>query len=169
MILLAAACSPVCLAQASGVAIPPPANQRPVLTVTGQGSQIYVCQQNGKSYQWVFYAPVARLFNGAGREVGTHGDGPTWNYEDGSSIQGSVIKQQPSPNAGSVPELLLKGINPRNAGLLSTVEYISRSNTQGGAAPTTGCDADHQGQLNRVPYTATYTFYTSKPASPAAR
>ena len=63
---------------------------------------------------------------------------------------------------GSVPWLLLKGISPTGSGLLSKVEFIRRSDTQGGAAPATGCDVQHAGELARVPYTATYSFYSSK-------
>jgi hypothetical protein len=99
------------------------------------------------------------------RSPGTHGDGPVWNYEDGSSIQGVLAAKSNAPDQGSIPWLLLKAVNPTRTGILTTVEFIRRSDTHGGVAPVTGCDAAHQGELARVPYTATYTFYTSKPAS----
>jgi len=143
----------------------PPANQHAVLTVQGRGSQVYVCQQPNGAFQWVFQAPAARLFDASGREVGTHGDGPVWNYEDGSSIQGVLAAKSNAPGQGSIPWLLLKAVNPARTGVLTTVEFIRRSDTHGGVAPTAGCDATHQGELARVPYTAAYTFYTSKPAS----
>jgi hypothetical protein len=40
------------------------------------------------------------------------------------------------------------------------VKFIQRVQTEGGAAPATGCDADHPGATARVPYTAVYHFYT---------
>ena len=42
---------------------------------------------------------------------------------------------------------------------MSEVRTIQRLNTKGGRAPTTGCDAQHQGEMARVNYTADYYFY----------
>jgi len=143
----------------------PPLSEHAILTLHAIGSQIYSCQPSGSrnQYQWTFLAPAARLFNAAGNEVATHGDGPTWNYQDSSSIQGIVRAKSPSPDRASIPWLLLKATNPQRNGILTTVDYIRRSDTQGGTAPATGCDAEHQGALARIPYTATYTFYSAKP------
>jgi hypothetical protein len=94
--------------------------------------------------------------------VGAHGDGPVWYYQDGSSIHGQLVAKLASPDPSSIPWLLLKGISPKGSGVLSAVEFIRRSDTQGGIAPATGCDAEHAGDLARVPYTATYSFYSSK-------
>ena len=163
-VLAALACSPF-LATAAQTADPtqPPANQHAVLTVQGRGSQIYSCQPVGASFAWVFRAPAARLFDAAGNEVGTHGDGPTWIALDSSAIRGTVLASAPSPDATSIPWLLLKAHDPQRTGVLTTVESIRRSDTKGGIAPATGCDAAHKGDLVRVPYTATYTFYSSQP------
>ena len=141
----------------------PPPSERPILTLHAAGSQIYVCQQSGKAYAWTFTAPSARLFDAAGNEVATHGDGPTWNYQDGSSIQGILQFKSPSPDPASIPWLLLKATNPQRTGILTTIDYIRRSDTHGGIAPVTPCDASRQGTLARVPYTAVYTFYSAKP------
>jgi hypothetical protein len=142
--------------------IPPPP-QHPILTLHAIGSQSYACQRVNNSFQWVYVAPVARLFDESGNEVATHGDGPTWNYQDSSSIQGVVQEKSLSPDADSIPWLLLKAVNPARTGILTTVDFIRRSDTHGGIAPTTGCDADHLYAGARIPYTATYTFYTAKP------
>jgi hypothetical protein len=139
----------------------PPSSQHAVLTVQGRGAQIYGCQPVNGSFQWVFQAPVARLFDQSGAEVGTHADGPTWTLQDSSSIQGVLMSKQPSPDPANIPWLLLKAARPQRTGLLSSVEMIRRSETQGGIAPAAGCDATHKGDLARVPYTATYTFYSS--------
>ncbi|HWZ50914.1 MAG TPA: DUF3455 domain-containing protein [Granulicella sp.] len=162
---LTACVAVVCLsftgtAKAQDATLPPP-SQHPVLTVQGRGVQIYGCQEAAGRFQWTFVAPAARLFDGD-REVGTHGDGPVWNAEDGSSIHGQLVAKSPSPDPGAIPWLLLKGVNPSRSGVLSTVEFIRRSETQGGIAPATGCDSEHVRDLARVPYTATYTFYSSK-------
>ena len=133
----------------------PPSTQHAVLTLQGKGVQIYTC----KAGKWEFVAPAARLFDAAGVEVGTHGDGPVWHLQDGSSVLGKVAAKTPSPDAGSVPWLLLKASNTGGDGKLNGVEMVRRSETKGGNAPTGACDA---GALLRVPYEATYTFYSSK-------
>lgn len=140
----------------------PPARQHAVLTLQGRGVQIYTCQEaTAGHFQWTFAAPAARLFDGE-REVGTHGDGPVWHYQDGSSIHGQLVTKTSSPDASAIPWLLLKGTAPNGTGVLSTVEYIRRSETQGGIAPTSGCNAEHSGAIERIPYTATYSFYSSR-------
>ena len=141
---------------------PPPA-EHPILVLHATGSQIYTCQQVDRRFQWIFTAPAARLFDATGNEVATHGDGPIWTYQDSSSIGGVVQAKAPSPDSTAIPWLLLKAINPQRAGVLTRVDFIRRSDTHGGLAPTTGCDASHQGGLARIPYTAVYTFYSAKP------
>ncbi len=143
----------------------PPANVHAILTLQGRGAQIYGCQPVGAAFQWVFQAPVARLFDDKGLEVGTHADGPSWTLLDGSSIQGVPTIKQPAPDPANVPWTLMKTTNPQRTGLLTTVTFVRRSDTQGGVAPSTGCDSAHKGDLLRVPYTATYTFYAGGPAA----
>lgn len=140
----------------------PPATQHVVLTVQGQGVQIYACKVVSGSGQWVFVAPAARLFDTSGIEVGSHGDGPVWHSVDGSSVLGKVVAKSPSPDPASVPWLLVKAVSHDGTGVLASVEFIRRSDTKGGVAPATGCDVDHIGDFARVPYTTTYTFYSSK-------
>jgi hypothetical protein len=156
-----------CFAQ-TPAPIQPPATQNVILTVQGRGSQTYNCQQTGSTFQWVFQAPVARLFDEKNVEVGTHGDGPSWTYQDSSAIQGLLLSKAPAPAATDIPWLLLKAVKPLRTGILTTAEYIARTNTQGGIAPAAGCDAIHKGDLIRVPYSATYTFYSSAPPKTGA-
>ena len=160
--------APLAAAQAPSP-IQPPANQHAVLTLQGRGAQVYGCQLANDTFQWVFQAPVARLFDANGNEVGTHGDGPIWNYQDSSSIQGSLQSKTNAPSPLDIPWLLLKAVKPQRIGILTTVEYIARTSTQGGAPPSAGCDAIHKGDLARVPYSATYTFYSSAAASVPAK
>jgi hypothetical protein len=141
----------------------PPPSQRPILTVTGKGVQIYICQQSAAGPQWVFQAPEAKLLDASGNPIGTHGAGPIWKSNDGSTVKGEVLQKSPSPEPTSIPWLLLKAVSPSGSGIMTNVEYIRRSDTQGGSSPTTGCDAQHLNAVTRVPYTATYTFYSAKP------
>jgi hypothetical protein len=137
----------------------PPSPQHPILTVTGKGVQIYTCQQSAAGPKWVFQAPEATLIDASGNPVGTHGAGPIWKSNDGSAIKGEVLQNSPSPDAASIPWLLLKAASPSGSGIMTRVEFIRRSDTHGGASATTGCDAQHLNAISRVPYTATYTFY----------
>jgi Protein of unknown function (DUF3455) len=141
----------------------PPPSQRPILTVTGKGVQIYTCQQSAARPQWVFQAPEATLIDASGKPIGTHGAGPTWKSNDGSTIKGELLQKSDSPEAASIPWLLLKAVSPSGSGIMTHVEFIRRSDTHGGSSPTTGCDAQHLNTISRVPYTATYTFYSAKP------
>jgi hypothetical protein len=124
-----------------------PEGQRAVLTATGNGVQIYACQ----NAQWVFQAPEATLFDSDGRQIGTHSAGPVWNFGDGRSVKGQVVAKSDAPKRGDSPWLLLKGEG--------SFEYIRRSETRGGVAPQASCEA---GKSLRVEYSATYTFYSSR-------
>ncbi len=154
----------------SGVAISaaqdptvPPSSQHAILTVSGKGVQIYTCQQSSTGPQWVFQAPEATLFDSSGKAVGTHGAGPIWKSNDGSSVKGEVVQKSAAPDAAAVPWLLLKAAGVSGSGIMTKVEFIRRSDTHGGVAPTTGCDAEHLSTVSRIPYTAAYTFYSAKP------
>jgi hypothetical protein len=135
----------------------PPAGTKTVLTLQGTGTQIYTCKAT-PTPTWTFIAPQAKLLHN-GKEIGTHSAGPTWALKDGSYIKGKVLVTQPSPDPAAVPWLLLQTTETHGKGALTPVQYIRRSNTKGGKAPTTGCDAYHLGANKKTPYTATYTFY----------
>jgi hypothetical protein len=141
----------------------PPPTQRPILTATGKGVQIYTCQQSAAGPQWVLQAPEAKLLNASGNPIGTHGAGPIWKSNDGSTVKGELLQKSSSPEPISIPWLLLKATSPSGSGIMTRVEFIRRSDTHGGVSPTTGCDPQHLNAASRVPYTATYTFYSATP------
>ena len=83
-----------------------------------------------------------------------------WTWQDGSSIRGKVLTTTPAPEHADIPWLLLStSPNGDTAGELTGTKFVRRTNTSGGVAPTTGCDATHTGATIRVPYTALYSFY----------
>jgi hypothetical protein len=161
-VLLASLFALTSAVQAQSPTAPPP-TQHAILTATGKGTQIYACQLVSGKPQWVFQAPEATLFDVAGNVVGTHSAGPIWKSKDGSTVKGQVLATSPSPEPGAIPWLLLKATIAEGSGIMTKVELIRRSDTQGGVAPTAGCDAQHLGEHSRVPYTANYTFYSEKP------
>ncbi|HEY2038767.1 MAG TPA: DUF3455 domain-containing protein [Edaphobacter sp.] len=141
----------------------PPTSARVAYTVEGRGVQIYRCTRQDSAFTWVFQAPEATLFDSSThQQTGTHSAGPIWTWKDSSAITGKVLEKSPSPDPLSIPWLLLT-TTPSGAttGALSTITLVRRSNTHGGNAPSTGCDARHDGNTFRARYTATYTFYTS--------
>jgi hypothetical protein len=140
----------------------PPANAHVKVTAVGLGVEVYQCAPQDGTYQWVLEMPVATLFDPTSHQaVGTHSVGPTWTWNDGSSITGKVIQNSPSSDPVNLPSLLIETHAAGTAtGMLSDVTLVRRSETQAGM-PTIGCDAEHQTNEVRVPYQATYTFYTT--------
>jgi hypothetical protein len=141
----------------------PPAGVHVRLTAIGHGVQIYHCAANAGSFSWTYDAPEAQLFDPATHQpIGTHSAGPTWTWSDGSSIVGKVVQKQPSPDPVAIPWLLVEThASGDKTGALTGITLVRRAETQAGAAPTTGCDAQHVDNVLRVPYEATYTFYSA--------
>lgn len=141
----------------------PPASARVKATAVGLGVQVYRCAPKDGAYAWTLEMREATLFDPATHQsVGTHGAGVTWNWSDGSAVEGKVLQERASDVAGSIPWMLLQTHSTGAAsGELADVTLVRRSETQAGAAPATGCDAVHQNNVLRVPYQATYTFYTT--------
>jgi hypothetical protein len=139
--------------------VDPPSDQHLLLELQGDGVQIYACVLNNGAAGWKFQGPEAKLKSDKGTDAGTHFAGPSWKLLDGSEVKGSATGTKPASEPGAIPWLLLKVVSKTGAGKLSTAEYITRTNTKGGVAPTTGCDEGHEGQQARVPYSAKYSFY----------
>jgi hypothetical protein len=141
---------------------PPPGSVLATDPVLGHGVQIYRCQQQTAGPAWTFIAPEAKLDTAQGKQVGIHGAGPVWQWNDGSAVAGTIAEKQPSPDEHSIPWLLLTATpapDSAPSGTLHGVTYVRRADTQGGVAPAvSGCDAAHIG-LQGVPYSATYYFF----------
>ena len=137
-----------------------PNGEKLLLRTAAKGVQIYTCKAkaaDAAEYEWVLKAPEAELFDENSAKIGKHYGGPTWELADGSKVAGEVVKR--AAVQGSIPWLLLKAKPNDGAGKLSAVRYIKRTDTSGGVAPATGCDAAHAGAEVRVQYLATYDFY----------
>ena len=127
--------------------------------LTGTGQQIYGCGQRDGAWAWTLKAPAAVLTDKDGREVGRHFAGPSWRATDGSTVVGEVLVANPAPSPGAIPWLVLRAASHEGAGAFARVSYIVRSDTAGGVAPATGCDAAHDGAEARIDYHATYTLF----------
>lgn len=130
-----------------------------VLHAQAQGYQVYTCKAQNAQYSWVFKQPEADLFDESGKSVGYHFAGPSWQLSDKSQVTGKLVASVNSTDTEAIPWLLLTAVNHSGSGLMARVTDIQRLNTSGGAAPDTGCDAQHIGVETRVPYTADYYFF----------
>jgi hypothetical protein len=150
-------------AQPTGGSIDVPAGARVVLEARGEGVQIYTCSETQSGFKWVLTGPDARLLDDSGKPIGVHFAGPTWKLTDGSTVAGELIANKPSPDANSVAWLLLRAKSGTATGQLADVAFIRRTETHGGVAAPSECQTQTDaGKTVRVPYTATYTFYSQK-------
>jgi Protein of unknown function (DUF3455) len=149
-------------AQAVPEQLEPPANERLLLQVHAKGDQIYLCKAESAQFRWTLKAPEAQLFSKDGKPFGKHFAGPSWEANDGSRVTGKAAASAPSPDADSIPWLLLTVVGRSAEGVLAHVTSIQRLHTKGGEAPLTSCDRAHVGQELRVPYSADYLFFVPK-------
>ena len=133
------------LAIAASVSVPenlPNGNTR-VATYYAVGVQKYKARikagSDPVSYEWVFVAPQADLYEITNVKVGTHGAGPFWQVSPLDLIFGQQFtpaKSAPSEDPESIDWLLLmpkSGSTP--TGIFADVDYIQRIATKGGKAP----------------------------------
>jgi FtsP/CotA-like multicopper oxidase with cupredoxin domain len=140
----------------------PPAGEQLLLQVHAKGDQVYVCKEGVTEFAWNLKAPDAQLFDKDGNPFGKHFAGPSWEAKDGSRVTGKAAANVPSPDADSIPWLLVNVVSHEGSGVLSRATSIQRINTKGGKAPATGCDSAHAGQETRSAYSADYLFYAPK-------
>jgi Protein of unknown function (DUF3455) len=143
-------------------ALQPPIDEKLLLQAHARGDQIYSCKSGGGQFMWTLKAPDAQLFDIKDQLVGKHLAGPSWQSNDGSRVVGKVAVTVASPDAESIPWLLVKVTSHTGNGVLARATTIQRLNTEGGKAPGSGCDEDHVNQEIRVPYSADYFFYGPK-------
>jgi len=132
-----------------------------ILKAQAQGSQIYVCQPgtDGKA-QWTLKAPEAALHDKKGAVIGSHYAGPTWKLKDGSEVTGKAAAKVNSPDAASIPWLLVAAVSHAGEGTLSRVTSIQRVHTKGGQPPAaTECDSSRLNAEAKSEYSADYYFY----------
>ncbi len=145
-----------------------PGGNTRVATFYAEGVQKYKAQVKAGSspvtYEWIFIAPKADLFDATNVKVGTHGAGPFWQIPHlQSGINDSIFGQQFSPvksatpDANSIPWLqLMPKTGKTPTGVFSNVAYIQRIATTGGKAPASAPVSISD--TADVFYTAVYRF-----------
>jgi len=144
----------------------PPSDQIVFVEALATGVQIYECAPKAdqpSAFEWSFRAPEAALVDRAGRPLGKHYAGPTWESTDGSTVVGEIKARDPGPDKSAIPWLLLSAKSTGGSGLFSQTRSIQRVQTSGGIAPAQVCSSENAKQVARVPYTATYYFYRVAP------
>ena len=165
---------PLAVAAGPAMAQVPPAiaavGEATVITLHAEGVQVYECKAGGdkaggdkaggdkaggdQKLAWTLREPIATLLL-AGKTVGRHYVGPTWQHVDGSSVVGKVVGTAPGKTAADIPWLKLSATARKGQGMLSGVATVQRINTQGGvhAGP---CDKART--FHSEPYSADYVF-----------
>src|SRR5262245_29210371 len=155
-----------CASTGTSVSVPdklkPAANETLSHEVPATGVQIYECSAAKDGFEWAFKGPEADLFDRSRNKIGKHYGGPTWESNDGSKIVGAVKAREDAPEANAIPWLLLGAKSTGSAGSFARVTSIQRVATTGGVAPAGGCGKGDVGKVARVPYTATYYFFSPK-------
>ena len=144
-----------------------PEGNKFVLQTFARGVQIYEVKRSATDpnvFSWVNIAPFATLYARPDftNLLINHFAGPTWEFIKGPEKGERVVatkSQGVTVDTTAIQWLLLKAVDS-----LSTpdnkVTFVQRICTHGGLAPTTIADEAHLGQLDSIPYTASYLFYT---------
>src|SRR5258705_6240057 len=146
----------------------PNGNSR-VAAFFADGVQKYKAQEvpgsNPVTYQWVFVAPQADLYDATNKKIGTHSAGPTWQLSIVDSMYGQAFsppRAAPGNDASSIDWLLLMPkINKPPTGIFANVSYVQRVDTKGGKAPAT--PPGSATETADVHYTAIYRFSKINP------
>ena len=143
----------------------PPAGNRFFLQTFARGVQIYEVQRSAadpSTLVWVNIAPLAELYAKPNfvDQVIHHFAGPSWQFIKGQFKDETVVAKKvkgSTQDPTAIQWLLLQAVDdlstPHNP-----VSFVQRICTHGGLAPTT--PPTQVGQLDSIPYTASYLFYT---------
>lgn len=144
-----------------------PEGNRFFLQTFARGVQIYQIQRSAadpNTLVWVNIAPFATLYTKPEfvDPIIDHFAGPSWQFIKGPFKDEKVVAkkvQGVTPDQSAIQWLLLKADS-----LLSTpgnpVTYVQRICTEAGLAPATIPAGAQVGQLDSIPYKASYLFYT---------
>lgn len=142
-----------------------PEGNRFFLQTFARGVQIYQAQQSAtdpNTLVWVNIAPLATLYTKPNfvDPIIHHFAGPSWQFIKGPFKDEKVVAKKVkgvTQDPTAIQWLLLQAIDD-----LSTpgnpVSFVQRICTHGGLASTTA--PTQLGQLDSIPYTASYLFYT---------
>ena len=150
------------------------------------GTQNYVCSRAGAGVKYLLFTPEATLFSDDGKQIITHYFSPnpnssdpntspavvaggairaTWQDKDTSTIWAKLHKDgsatvDPNAIAWLLLDVVGAEVGPTGGDKLAPTTFVQRLSTQGGLAPSTGCNSlDDVGNQAFIPYAADYFFY----------
>jgi len=144
-----------------------PEGNKLFLQTFARGVQIYEIQRSAadpNTLVWVNIAPLATLYTKPDfvNPIIHHFAGPSWQFLKGPFKDEKVVAKKVqgiTPDPTAIQWLLLKADST-----LSTpgnpVTFVQRICTVGGLAPRTIPEGAQLGQLDSIPYKASYLFYT---------
>jgi len=150
---------------------------QPFLVGRGVGTQNYVCAPTDKlgHVDWILFTPEATLFSDDNLQLTTHFSSPnpgeggvvvrvSWqDSRDTSAVWGRAVAQATvDPSAIDWLKIQRAGsrVGPTGGNTLAVATFLQRVNTEGGLAPSVGCDATPDvGKKAFIPYSADYIFY----------
>jgi len=143
-----------------------PAGNKLLLQAFAKGVQIYQLKRSTTDpnvFLWVNIAPSATLYAKPDfvNPLINHFAGPTWEFIKGAQKGEKVVATKvrgSTQDATAIPWLLLKAVDSLSTPDIK-VTFIQRICTKGGLAPSTGADEAHLGQIDSIPYMASYLFY----------
>lgn len=134
----------------------PSSNQ--VFSLEASGEQLFKCTRDTQGWYWKFVSPNAYLFDPATNQaVIKHGYRFGFNHQDGSRLSARIIKIHRLPD--HLPEALFVTQSTPTPGALHDIAYVQRTKCHGGL-PKTPCTAQKKDTILRVPYSATYIFFS---------
>ena len=137
-----------------------------VLETFAKGFQIYEVRRDATDpniFEWVNIAPSATLYAKPEfvNPLIDHFAGPSWQFIKGPEKGEKVVatrSQGVTVDRTAIQWLLLAAV-PGASTPNNKITFIQRICTVGGLAPTTVPSEANLGQLESVPYTASYLFY----------
>jgi hypothetical protein len=143
----------------------PPDGNKFFLQTFARGVQIYEVQRNPANPSelvWVNIAPLASLYTNSNftNLIIHHFAGPSWQFLKGQFKDEKVVakKVKGSTQDPTAIQWLLLQADDNLSTPGNPVSFIQRICTQGGLAPK--APPSQLGQLDSIPYTASYLFYT---------
>jgi hypothetical protein len=132
---------------------------RPAFTLTGSGTQTFVCTRDKKGRYWrLEHSDVKLSQPGASRVLVRQKTDFTFVSSDGSMLSARVFKWVSGASTGDLKSILFRTRSRGLPGRLTGITRVLRDEARGGQ-PQTLCSASQTGQEKTIAFTARYRFY----------
>lgn len=144
-----------------------PRGNKLLMQTYATGVQIYQVRRNAVDpnvFEWINIAPSATLYTRRDftNPIALHYKGPTWEFIKGPDKDERVVASKlkgVTVDATAIAWLLLKATDSLSSPG-NRITFIQRVCTNGGLPPSKIASESNIGELDSIPYTASYLFYT---------